>query len=69
MTLKNRFVRSATWEDTADKDGIFNSKILELMQNLVRGGVGLIITGHTACSQVNVAEQHSFHVMSASNTK
>jgi len=46
MTLKNRFVRSATWEGMADEDGTSNSKMVELMRNLATGGVGLIITGH-----------------------
>ena len=46
MTLKNRFVRSATWEGMADEDGTCNSKMVELMRNLSKGGVGLIITGH-----------------------
>lgn len=46
MTLKNRFVRSATWEGMADDDGKCNSKMVELMRNLAKGGVGLIITGH-----------------------
>jgi 2,4-dienoyl-CoA reductase-like NADH-dependent reductase (Old Yellow Enzyme family) len=46
MTLQNRFVRSATWEGMADEDGSCNAKMIELMQNLAKGGVGLIITGH-----------------------
>ena len=46
MTLRNRFVRSATWEGMADEDGTCNSKMVELMRNLAKGGVGLIITGH-----------------------
>jgi len=46
MTLKSRFVRSATWEGMADETGTCNSKMVELMRNLAKGGVGLIITGH-----------------------
>lgn len=46
MTLKNRFVRSATWEGMALKDGSCTPKLTELMAKLARGGVGLIITGH-----------------------
>jgi len=46
LTLKNRFIRSATWEGMADEDGTCNSKMIELMSNLAKGGVGLIITGH-----------------------
>ncbi len=46
LTLKNRFVRSATWEGMALKDGSCTPKLTELMAKLARGGVGLIITGH-----------------------
>ncbi len=46
MTLRNRFGRSATWEGMADEDGSCSSKMVELMRNLAKGGVGLIITGH-----------------------
>ncbi|MDI6764907.1 MAG: NADH:flavin oxidoreductase [Thermodesulfobacteriota bacterium] len=47
MTLSNRFVRSATWEGMATADGSVTSKLIETMTALVRGGVGLIISGHT----------------------
>lgn len=47
MTLKNRFVRSATWEGMAGEDGSCTPKLTDLMVQLAQGGVGLIITGHT----------------------
>jgi 2,4-dienoyl-CoA reductase-like NADH-dependent reductase (Old Yellow Enzyme family) len=47
MTLKNRFVRSATAEGMATEDGEITSRLINLMTELVKGGVGLIITGHT----------------------
>jgi 2,4-dienoyl-CoA reductase-like NADH-dependent reductase (Old Yellow Enzyme family) len=46
MTLKNRFVRSATWTGMAEDDGTCTSKLVNLMAELADGGVGLIITGH-----------------------
>ncbi len=46
MTLQNRFVRSATWEGMAGEDGTVSAKLVDLMRNLAKGGVGLIITGH-----------------------
>ena len=47
MTLKNRLVRSATWEGMCSDDGCPNDKLIEFYQQLARGGVGLIITGYT----------------------
>lgn len=47
MTLKNRLVRSATWEGMCDPDGRPTAKLAEYYGNLARGGVGLIITGYT----------------------
>lgn len=52
MTLKNRFVRSATWENMADSKGHMNEKLYEVYQKLAQGEVGLIITGYA-----NVIEQ------------
>lgn len=45
LTLKNRLVRSATWEGMADADGRPTQKLIDSYKNLVAGGVGLIITG------------------------
>ena len=46
MTLKNRFVRSATAEGMATEDGVCTPRLTNLMAELAEGGVGLIITGH-----------------------
>ena len=46
MVLKNRFVRSATWEGMAAEDGSCTPKLLEMMRKLAEGKVGLIITSH-----------------------
>jgi 2,4-dienoyl-CoA reductase-like NADH-dependent reductase (Old Yellow Enzyme family) len=50
MQLANRFVRSATWEGMAAEDGAATPKLIDLMAGLARGGVGLIISGHTYVS-------------------
>ena len=50
LELKNRFVRSATWEGMADQDGNATPKLLETMTTLAAGGVGLIITSHAFVS-------------------
>ena len=46
LSTPNRIVRSATAERMAEPDGRPVPQLKELYKNLVRGGVGLIITGH-----------------------
>jgi 2,4-dienoyl-CoA reductase-like NADH-dependent reductase (Old Yellow Enzyme family) len=46
ISLKNRFMRSATWEGLADEEGKTTPDLVNLMEELVRGGVGLIISSH-----------------------
>ena len=46
MELRNRFIRSATYDGCAD-DGYFTNKQVDLYSTLSEGGVGLIITGIT----------------------
>ncbi len=46
MVLKNRFVRSATWENMATEDGHMTDKLLAIYQELAKGEVGLIVTGY-----------------------
>jgi len=51
MELKNRFVRSATWEGLANSDGSCSVKLVNLMLELAKGQVGLIITSHAYVTQ------------------
>ena len=55
LKLENRFVRSATWEGLATEDGAATSKLIDLMADLARGGVGLIISGHSYVQKVGQA--------------
>ena len=45
MTLKNRFIRSATFEGLADFEGRPTPKLKEIYWNLADGDIGLIVTG------------------------
>lgn len=46
MALRNRFVRSATWEGMCDGEGRPPEKLIRLYADLARGNIGLIITGY-----------------------
>ncbi len=47
MRINNRFVRSATYEAMAGLDGVVQDQLVSYMAELARGGVGLIISGHS----------------------
>jgi 2,4-dienoyl-CoA reductase-like NADH-dependent reductase (Old Yellow Enzyme family) len=47
VTIPNRFVRSATQDYLATQDGYVTDKQIALFRGLAKGGVGLIISGHT----------------------
>jgi 2,4-dienoyl-CoA reductase-like NADH-dependent reductase (Old Yellow Enzyme family) len=51
LSLVNRFVRSATWEGLADENGAPTPRLVNLMADLARGGVGLIISSHSVVSR------------------
>lgn len=48
MTLKNRLVRSATWEGIANPDGSVTEEAYGIYEELAKGGIGAIITGFTS---------------------
>lgn len=64
MTLKNRLVRSATWENMADAQGYMTEKLFSVYEGLARGGVGMIITGYAF---VTAEEQPNPGMMGISN--
>lgn len=47
LRVPNRFVRSATWEGMCDENGCPTPGLARCYRDLVRGGVGLIVTGYT----------------------
>ncbi|MDX1708751.1 MAG: NADH:flavin oxidoreductase, partial [Desulfobacterales bacterium] len=55
MQLQNRFVRSATWEGLAAEDGSCTPPLVEMMETLAAGGVGLIISSHAYVQKVGQA--------------
>ncbi|MFC1978720.1 NADH:flavin oxidoreductase [Chloroflexota bacterium] len=45
LEVKNRFVRSATWDASADETGAVTDASIDIYNRLGQGGVGLIVTG------------------------
>ncbi len=45
LTVKNRFIRSATAEGRGDGQGGVTTEILEFYSRLARGNLGTIVTG------------------------
>lgn len=46
MTLRNRLVRSATWEGMCNDDGRPTDRLVNWYRDLAQGAIGLIITGY-----------------------
>jgi 2,4-dienoyl-CoA reductase-like NADH-dependent reductase (Old Yellow Enzyme family) len=55
MNLANRFVRSATWEGLATPDGYATERLTNLLVDLARGRVGLIISSHAYVDAEGIA--------------
>lgn len=51
MLLQNRFMRSATWEALADEEGRVKDSMINLMETLAYGTVGLIVPGAVYCNR------------------
>lgn len=46
MKLKNRFWKSASWENLAASDGHLTEELISVYRELAEGGVGTIVTGY-----------------------
>jgi len=58
MTLKNRLVRSATYEGMADENGLVDNRYVALYENLAAGGVGLIIAGFAFVKENGISAKY-----------
>ena len=57
LAMKNRLIRSATWEGLSQFDGSITDEAYEIYRELSRGGVGAVIVGFTDVSQ----DDHYIH--------
>ncbi|MBP3731252.1 MAG: NADH:flavin oxidoreductase [Mailhella sp.] len=48
LKMKNRLLRSATWEGVANADGSLRKESYAIYDELAKGGIGAIITGFTS---------------------
>ncbi len=62
LELRNRLVRSATWDATADSSGAVTDRSVALYRELGRGGVGLIVSGYAFVSSLGQAVQGQYGV-------
>ena len=51
IEIKNRFMRSATWEAMATENGASTPQLIDHIEKLTEGGVGLIISSHAYVRQ------------------
>ncbi len=63
VIIKNRFVRSATFENAANKDGSIGEEYSKIYERLSKGEIGLIITGmiHTSDDGRSYHRQAGLH--------
>jgi 2,4-dienoyl-CoA reductase-like NADH-dependent reductase (Old Yellow Enzyme family) len=46
LSLRNRSIRSATWEGLADREGFVRSELIPLLAGLARCSLGMVVTGY-----------------------
>ena len=63
LELKNRFVRSATWDSSADRDGAVTEESVAIYRELAKGEIGLIVAGFAYVSPLGqaLARQYGAH--------
>jgi 2,4-dienoyl-CoA reductase-like NADH-dependent reductase (Old Yellow Enzyme family) len=62
LSIKNRLVRSATFECMADDNGEVNDDLVNLYKSLCLGGIGLIITGHCPVSPIGFSHPKQIRI-------
>ncbi len=62
LQLRNRFLRSATWDATADVSGSVTNHSVALYRELARGEIGLIISGYAFVSDHGKANPGQYGV-------
>ncbi len=58
MSVKNRLVRSATYEGMADDSGLVDNRYVALYEELARGGAGMIVAGFAFVGENGIAAKN-----------
>ncbi len=64
LELRNRFVRSATWDGTASRSGAITDESISIYRRLGKGGIGLIVTGYAFVSRQGQSSRGQYGVYS-----
>jgi 2,4-dienoyl-CoA reductase-like NADH-dependent reductase (Old Yellow Enzyme family) len=67
LSLANRFIRSATGTGMADRHGQVTPNLTKHIMELVEGGVGLIVSGHTCVHPGGQTSAHQLCINSDSH--
>ena len=62
LEIRNRFMRSATWDATAGPDGEVTENSLALFGRLAKGDIGLIVTGYAFVSPMGRAAKGQYGI-------
>jgi 2,4-dienoyl-CoA reductase-like NADH-dependent reductase (Old Yellow Enzyme family) len=58
IKIKNRLLRSATFENGANEDGLYSQRMTEIYAELANGGIGAIITGMVGIDENSRVNSH-----------
>jgi 2,4-dienoyl-CoA reductase-like NADH-dependent reductase (Old Yellow Enzyme family) len=64
LEIRNRFMRSATYDGTADETGAVTERSLDLYRRLGKGHIGLVVTGHAYISRSGQAGAGQYGIYS-----
>jgi 2,4-dienoyl-CoA reductase-like NADH-dependent reductase (Old Yellow Enzyme family) len=65
LELKNRFMRSATWDGTASPSGEVTDESVAIYRKLSKGSIGLIVTGYAFVSRQGQSSHRQYGIYSA----
>jgi 2,4-dienoyl-CoA reductase-like NADH-dependent reductase (Old Yellow Enzyme family) len=62
LRIRNRFIRSATYEGLAKESGEVTDQLVKFYRRLAKGGIGLIISGHIYVDTIGRAHKYQIGI-------